>query len=149
MIGWLCEAYPWVKAAHLIVVIFWLAGLFMLPRFLVYHQEAALGTSEDKAWVDRERRLIRIILQPAMVAVWALGFALVLNIGASGETWFRIKFLIVVLLTVYQFWMVAYAAKLARGIRSVSGKRLRLLNEVPGVVTIAVVILAIVKPTLT
>ena len=146
MIGWLGEAYPWVKAAHLIVVIFWMAGLFMLPRFLVYHQEAVLGSSEDRAWVSREQRLIRIILQPAMVAAWALGLALVLNIGASSESWFRIKFVIVVLLTVYQFWMVNYAAKLARGTRTVSGRRLRLLNEVPGVVTIAVVILAIVKP---
>jgi putative membrane protein len=145
-IGWLGPAYPWVKAAHLIFVIFWMAGLFMLPRFLVYHQEAVAGTTEDRTWVHREERLITIILNPAMVAVWALGLALVLNIGAQGEHWFQLKFLLVILLSGYQGWMVAYSRKLAAGKRTASGKTLRLLNEVPGIAAIVIVILVIVKP---
>ena len=146
MIGYLGAAYPWVKAAHLIFVIFWMAGLFMLPRFLVYHQEAVVASPEDALWAHREARLVSIIMNPAMVAVWALGLALVINIGAAGETWFRIKFLIVLALTVYQLWMVRYSRALAQGRRTASGRTLRLMNEVPGVAAIAIVILVIVRP---
>ena len=67
MIGWLGLAYPWVKAAHLIFVIFWMAGLFMLPRYLVYHQEALARPDEAGVWVERETKLRRIILTPAMI----------------------------------------------------------------------------------
>ena len=138
--------YPWIKAAHLIFVIFWMAGLFMLPRFLVYHQEAALGSTDDKLWAHREARLISIIMNPSMVAVWALGLALVVNIGASGEWWFRGKFLVVVGLTAFHMWMAGCARKLAAGQRTASGRTLRLLNEIPSLATIAIVILVIVRP---
>jgi protoporphyrinogen IX oxidase len=145
-IGWLGAAYLWVKAAHVIFVIFWMAGLFMLPRFLVYHQEAGPGSPEAKVWAHREARLIAIILNPSMVAVWAIGLALVLNLGAAAETWFQIKFGIVVGLTFYQVWMIRYARSLAEGQRTASGKTLRLLNEIPSLATIGIVILAIVRP---
>jgi protoporphyrinogen IX oxidase len=140
------SAYLWVKAAHVVFVIFWMAGLFMLPRFLVYHQEAAPGSADEKLWAHREARLIAIIMNPAMVAVWALGLALVINIGASGEGWFRGKFLVVIGLTVFHMWMVNYARKLAAGQRTASGRTLRLLNEIPSLATIAIVILVIVRP---
>lgn len=144
--GWLGNAYLWIKAAHVVFVIFWMAGLFMLPRFLVYHQEAAPGSADEKLWTHREARLIAIILNPAMVAVWAFGLALVVNIGASGEWWFRLKFLFVVGLTAYHMWMVGYARKLALGQRTASGRTLRLLNEIPSLATIVIVILVIVRP---
>ncbi|SFP56520.1 CopD family protein [Sphingomonas rubra] len=152
MIGWLGAAYDWVKAAHLIFVIFWMAGLFMLPRYLVYHQEALAAGSDAEArtWIDREGKLRRIILTPAMIAVWALGLALAVNIGlldgAGGLGWLHLKLLIVFLLSGYHGWMVGYARKLAAGRPTLSGKRLRLLNEVPAFATIAIVILVIVKP---
>ncbi len=145
-IGWLGEAYPYIKAAHLIFVVFWMAGLFMLPRFLVYHQEAVAGTTEDKQWVHREERLIAIIMRPATVTVWALGLALALNIGAASEHWFQLKFALVVGLTLYQEWMVRYSRGLAAGARTASGKTLRLLNEVPGIAAIFIIVLVIVKP---
>ena len=63
-VGWLGAAYPWVKAAHVTFVIFWMAGLFLLPRFYVYHQEAAVGSPEDRAWIEREARVRSIILDP-------------------------------------------------------------------------------------
>lgn len=152
MIGWLGGAYDWVKAAHLIVVIFWMAGLFMLPRYLVYHQEAlALHRADEAAeWVDREGKLRRIILTPAMIAVWVLGLALAVNIGlldgAGGLGWLHLKLLIVLLLSGYHGWMVGYAKKLAAGRPTLTGKRLRLVNEVPAFATIAIVLLVIVKP---
>jgi protoporphyrinogen IX oxidase len=145
-VGWLGGAYPWIKAAHLIFVIFWMAGLFMLPRFLVYHQEASVGSVEDAIWSERERRLVRIILNPSMIIVWILGLMLTVEIGGFSQGWFYVKLLMVVILTAYHGWMAAYSRNLARGIRSVSGKTLRLINEVPGVATAIIVILVIVKP---
>ena len=68
--------YLWLKAGHIIFVIFWMAGLFMLPRYFVYHQEAETGSAEAAAWVGRERKLLRIILLPSIVAVWIFGIAL-------------------------------------------------------------------------
>ena len=142
----LATTYLWLKAGHLIFVIFWMAGLFMLPRFFVYHQEAAEGSPEAALWVERERRLIRIILNPAMIVVWVLGLLLASAIGAWDQGWFHAKLLLVLLLSAYHGVMAGYARKLARGERKWSGKRLRLLNEVPGIATAIIVILVIVKP---
>ena len=146
MIGWLGAAYPWVKAAHIIFVIFWMAGLFMLPRFLVYHQETPAGSPERDAWAVRERKLIAIILNPSMVAVWALGLALALNLGVAGEPWFQLKFALVVLLSGFQGWMTRYAGKLQSGATLISNRSLRMANEIPGIVVILIVILVIVRP---
>lgn len=146
MIGFLGSAYPWVKAAHLIFVIFWIAGLFMLPRFYAYHQEAAPGSPEWKQWSEREARLIGIILKPAIVMVWAFGLALVVNLGVAGERWFQAKFALVVLLSFYHGWMAAYARRLAEGRDLVSARTMRLLNEVPGLATALIVVLVIVRP---
>ena len=138
--------YPSLKAAHVIFVIFWIAGLFMLPRFFVYHHESAPGSDEDRKWVEREARIRKIILAPAAVLVWALGIALATLLGAWGEGWLHAKLLFVVLLTGYHHWASGYAKRLARGERRLSNKALRMLNEVPGVATAAIVVLVIVKP---
>lgn len=145
-VGFLGNAYPWVKAAHILFVIFWMAGLFMLPRFYAYHQESPRGSDEWHRWADREARLIRIIMNPAMVAVWALGLALVVNLGVAREGWFIAKFLVVIVLSAYHGWMSGYQAKLASGIGMVSNKTMRLLNEVPGLAAVAIVVLVIVRP---
>ena len=81
MTGYLGDLYLWAKAAHLIFVIYWIAGLFLLPRYYIYHQEAGVGTAEAERWVDREGKLRRIILTPSMIIVWVLGIALALNWG--------------------------------------------------------------------
>lgn len=138
--------YLWLKSAHLIFVIFWMAGLFMLPRFFVYHQESAEGSEEAAKWVERERRLMKIILNPSMILVWVLGLLLAYRSGAFQDGWFHAKFLIVLLLSGYHGWMAGYAKKLARGERSLDGKKLRLLNEVPGVAAAIIVILVVIKP---
>jgi len=145
-IGFLGSAYPWVKAAHLTFVIFWIAGLFLLPRFYVYHHATAPGSAEDRAWVDRERRTRSIILGPAMVIVWVLGLALAFHIGAWNEGWFHAKLLFVILLSGFQGWLGAYGRKLARGDRPLENKTLRIMNEIPGIMTAIIVVLVIVKP---
>lgn len=146
MIGWLGSAYLWLKAGHLIFVIFWMAGLFMLPRFFVYHQEAEPGSEEEKRWVSREARLLKIILNPSMIIVWVFGLALALDVGAFQQGWFHVKLLVVVALSGYHGWMSGYARKLATGGPRLEGKTMRLLNEVPGAAAAIIVIMAIVKP---
>jgi putative membrane protein len=146
--------YDWIKAAHVIFVIFWIAGLFMLPRFYVYHQEVAPGSAEEARWVEREHKLRTIILTPAMILVWLFGLLLAwLGPDRSADQyswfsygWLHAKLLFVFLLSGYHGYMIGYGKKLARGARPTSGKALRIMNEVPGVATVLIVILVIVKP---
>ena len=138
--------YIWLKSAHIIFVIFWMAGLFMLPRFFVYHQESAVGSEEAAKWVDRESKLIKIILNPSIIIIWVVGLFLAWHIGAMAEGWFHAKLLFVLGLSGYHGWIVGYAKKLARGERKLTGKQLRLLNEVPGIAAAIIVILVVAKP---
>jgi putative membrane protein len=144
--GWLGLAYPWVKAAHVTFVIFWMAGLFLLPRLYVYHQETAVGSPEDRAWIEREARVRSIILTPAMVVVWILGLMLAFNIDAWHQGWFMAKFAFVILLSAYQGWLAVYGKKLARGERPLSNRAVRMINEVPGIAAAIIVVLVIVRP---
>ena len=148
--GFLGATSDWVKAAHVIFVIFWMAGLFMLPRYLVYHQEGMGDPAEAARWIDRENKLRHIILTPAMIVVWVLGVLLALNAGIAdgvpGLGWLHAKLLLVVLLSGYHGWAVGYARKLARGQTGVSNKALRMMNEIPALATALIVVLVIVKP---
>ncbi len=118
----------------------------MLPRFFVYHHQCATGSPEDAQWIEREQRLIKIILNPSLILVWILGLALAFSLGSFSQPWFHAKLLLVLILSGYHGWSVGYARKLARGLRPLSEKTLRLLNEVPGVATALIVILVIAKP---
>ncbi len=138
--------YLWLKSAHIIFVIFWMAGLFMMPRFFVYHQECAAGSDEDSKWIERESKLRKIILNPSLIITWVLGLLLAYNIGGFSDGWFHAKLLVVLLLTGYHGWMIGYGKKLARGERTMTDKALRLANEVPGITAAIIVILVIIKP---
>ena len=138
--------YFWLKAGHIIFVIFWMAGLFMLPRYYVYHQEAQPGSSEAELWTEREAKLRRIILTPSLVIVWIFGLTLAYSQGWWSAGWFHAKLLLVLLLSGYHGWLIGYGRKLARGERPLSGKALRLINEVPGIAAALIVVLAVVKP---
>ena len=144
MSGFLGAAYPWVLAAHVIFVIFLMASLFMMPRFFVYHHQTVVGSHEDKAWIEREDRLRRIIMNPSLIIVWVLGLALALNVDAFSQGWFHVKLLLVIILSGYHGWASGYSRKLARGQRPLSEKALRLLNEVPGILVSAVVVTVVV-----
>jgi putative membrane protein len=144
--GFLGPAYLWVKAAHVTFVIFWLAGLFLLPRFYVYHHETAVGSPEDRAWIERESRVRSIILTPAMIVVWILGLMLAFNVGAWSQGWFHAKLALVILLSGYQGWLFAYGKKLAGGERPLSNKAVRMINEIPGIAAALIVVLVIVRP---
>ena len=148
--NFLGNAYLWVKAAHVIFVIFWMAGMFMLPRYLVYHQEAVPGSAEAQAWVERETKLRNIILTPSMTLVWVLGISLAVNAGlfsgVGGLGWLHAKLALVVILSGYHGWAVGYAKKLAAGKPTLTGKQLRMLNEIPAILVAFIVLLVIVRP---
>lgn len=150
MTGFLGDAYQWVKAAHLIFVIFWMAGLFMLPRYLVYYQEGLGDAAEEARWAKREGALRRMILTPSLVMVWVLGVALAVNLGllegAMGLGWLHAKLLLVLGLSGYHGWAVGYARKLGAGRAGLDGRRLRMINEVPALAVTLIVILVIVRP---
>jgi len=142
----LSMTYLWLKAGHIVFVIFWMAGLFMLPRYFVYHQEAAPDSPENAVWIDRERKLLKIILWPSLTVAWVLGLLLAWNIGAFTAPWFHAKLGFVLILTAYHVWLAGYAQALARGERRLTGRKLRMLNEVPGVAAALIVILVVLKP---
>ena len=144
----LAVTYTWILAAHLIFVVFWMAGLFMLPRYLVYHQEAlAAGrTDEAASWVEREGKIRSIILTPAMIVVWVLGLTLATVGHHWAEGWLHAKLLFVLILSGYHGWAVGYAKKLAAGKPTLQGKQLRMLNEVPALAVTLIVVLVTVKP---
>jgi putative membrane protein len=150
MSGWLGSAYLWVKAAHVVFMVFWIAGLFMLPRYLVHHQEGLADPAEGPRWVRRSALLRRMILTPSMIAVWLLGVALAANVGlfdgAPGLGWLHAKLVLVIALSAYHGWAVGYSKKLAAGRATMTARSLRLWNEVPALAVALIVILAIVKP---
>ena len=142
----LAVTYFWLKAGHIIFVIFWMAGLFMLPRLFVYHQECDPQSPENAQWIEREAKLIKIILMPSIGVVWVLGLALAFAVDAWGQGWLYAKIALVLGLSGYHGYLRGYARKLAKGERTLSGKQLRLLNEVPGVAAALIVILVVIKP---
>ena len=144
--GFLGVAANWVLAAHVTFVIFWIAGLLLLPRLYIYHHETPVGSAEDRAWIERERKVRNIILTPSMIAVWILGLLLAFNINAFQYGWFSAKLALVIGLTAYQGWLGIYGKRLAAGKRSADQKTLRILNEIPGIATALIVVLVIVRP---
>ena len=146
LVGFLGVTMLWVKAAHVIFVIFLMAGLFMMPRFFVYHHQCAVGSDEDRVWIEREDRLRKIILNPSIILVWILGLMLAFNGDYWREGWFIAKFVLVLALSGYHGWMIGYFKKLKKGERPLTEKQLRLLNEVPGIAAAIIVILVVVRP---
>lgn len=144
----LAGAYLWLLAAHILFVVFWMAGMFILPRYLVHHQEAlAAGRTEEAGlWVEREIKLRRVILTPAMIAVFALGLLLATVGQHWAAPWLHAKLVFVLLLGAYHGWAVGYAKKLAAGRPTISGRSLRLLNEAPALLLAIIVVLVVVKP---
>ncbi|MEZ0496302.1 CopD family protein [Sphingomonas sp. IW22] len=150
MTGMLGAAYPWVKAAHIIFVIFWMAGMFILPRYLVHHQEGLAIPGEPERWIAREDKLRRMILTPAMILVWLLGLLLAANLGlfegGEGLGWLHAKLVLVLALSGYHGWAVGYARKLRTGRANLSARTLRMVNEVPALAAVLIVVLAVVRP---
>lgn len=147
-IGWLAPAYPWVKALHLISVIAWMAGLLYLPRLFVNHYRTAPGSAEEAMLAGMERRLLRAIMNPAMIAVWLFGLTLVLTPGVLDwrAGWWHVKLLCVLAMTGFHHHLSVSRKALERGERRRSERYWRVTNEVPTLLMIIIVIMVIVKP---
>lgn len=141
------ELYLWIKAVHVIAVIAWMAGMLYLPRLFVYHCETQTGSDASERFKVMERKLLRLIINPAMIAVWVLGLAmLAINPALLAEPWMHAKLTFVVLLSgvhgAFAGWMKAFA----RDENTKSQKFFRIMNEVPTLLMIGIVIMVIVRP---
>jgi len=137
--------YPWIKALHVISVISWMAGLLYLPRLFVYHCAVEPGGAQSETFKIMERRLMRAIMNPAMIATWIFG-GLMVWVQDWSQGWLLAKLALVVALTtvhhVFSLWRKAFEADR----NAHTARRFRIANEVPTLIMIAIVILVIVKP---
>jgi putative membrane protein len=138
--------YEWVKAFHIIAVIAWMAGMLYLPRLFVYHCDSDVGSVQSETFKVMERRLLRLIINPAMIATWLLGLWLAWAGGWYRAHWFEAKVVLVLLMSGVHGVLSKYVREFGADRRRKSQKFFRILNEVPTVLLIAIVILAIVKP---
>ncbi len=140
--------YPWVKALHVMAVLSWMAGLFYLPRLFVYHAERVKPESEtDRLFQTMERKLLRIIMRPAMYAAWGFGLVLVLTPGIVdwNDLWPWLKAVSILSMTWFHFWLAARLEDFAKGRNRRSGRHYRLMNEVPTVLMIVIVLSVVLK----
>lgn len=142
-------AYPWIKAFHIVAMVSWMAGLFYLPRLFVYHAERGEKAPElDETLGIMEYKLLKYIMNPAMIATWILGLALAGVPGVVDWTaaWFYMKLACVLGLTGFQGWLTARHRDFAAGRNRFSGRTYRLANEIPTLALIVIAIMVIVRP---
>jgi putative membrane protein len=139
-------AYLWVKAAHVVAVISWMAGMLYLPRLFIYHCDAAPGSETSETFKVMERRLLRVIINPAMVLTWVLGLWLVWQGGWLSSGWLHAKLALVLVLSGVHGYFSASVRKFAADANTVSQRNWRIWNEVPTVLMVVIVILVVVKP---
>jgi protoporphyrinogen IX oxidase len=139
-------AYPWIKALHIISVIAWMAGMLYLPRLYVYHAEVPVGSPQSETFKVMERRLLRVIINPAMTATWIFGLILLIQYEVYTQPWMHVKLVLVVILSAmhgfFSRWRRDFAADRSRR----PARFYRIANEVPALILVLVVILAVVKP---
>jgi putative membrane protein len=138
--------YPWLKALHIIAVIAWMAGMLYLPRLLVYHCAAEPGSKQSETFKIMERRLLRVIINPAMIATWVLGIWLALDGAWYQAGWLQTKVALVLVMSGVHGLLVRWVGDFAADRNQHSEKFYRIINEVPTILMIAIVILVVVKP---
>ena len=148
MLLWLNGAYLWIKALHVIAVIAWMAGMFYLPRLFVYHCETVPGSAESERFKVMERKLLRIIVNPAMAASWIFGLTLSFLpvTDAWAQPWFHAKFALVLALSGVHGLYARWVRDFAQDANTRPAKFYRMWNEAPTLLMIAIVILVIVRP---
>lgn len=144
----LSSIYPWVKAFHIISVIFWMAGMYYLPRLYVYHRESAVGSELSENYKKMEELLLRRIINPAMGAAFLFGTLLLLTPGVIdwSDGWIHVKLALVFIMAGYHGFLSRWRKAFARDERPYTSRTLRMMNEIPPVLTIFIVIMVIVRP---
>jgi len=138
--------YPWFKAFHVIAVMSWMAGMLYLPRLFVYHCGAEKGSRQSETFKVMERRLLRGIMNPALAASWALGLWMVYDGGWISAHWLHLKLLLVVVLSAIHGMLARWTLDFAADRNRHSERFYRIVNEVPAVLMVGIVILAVIKP---
>jgi putative membrane protein len=138
--------YEWIKALHVIAIISWMAGMLYLPRLFVYHCEAEIGSRQSETFKVMERRLLKAIINPAMIVAWLAGLWLAWQGGWYMAGWFHAKFALALGLSAVHGIFVRRVRDFAHDRNTRSQKYYRIINEVPTIIMIAIVILVIVKP---
>jgi putative membrane protein len=138
--------YLWLKAFHIIAVIAWMAGMLYLPRLFVYHCQAAPGSKESETFKLMEWRLLKLIINPAMIATWVFGLWLAWEGGWFRSGWLHGKLALVIGLSLLHGFFVRWVKNFATDRNPHSQKFYRLINEIPTVLLIVIVILVVVKP---
>ncbi|WP_419760174.1 protoporphyrinogen oxidase HemJ [Acidisoma sp.] len=144
----LIHLYPWVLSFHLISLIAWMAALFYLPRLYVYHCQVAVGSKESERFKVMERRLLKQIMTPAMIATWVFGILLLLTLGHVLWTqgWWYVKLVSVVLLSGFHGATSKWRKDFLNDRNRRPERFYRMANEVPTVLMVVIVIMVIVKP---
>ena len=140
------RAYHWIKALHVIAIISWMAGMLYLPRLFIYHCDAEKGSVQSETFKVMEQRLLRIIINPAMIISWVAGLWLAWQASFYNQGWFLAKFALVLALSAAHGYFSSAVRAFAEDRNDKSPRHWRLVNEVPTVLMIAIVILVIVKP---
>ena len=139
--------YEIIKSLHVLSVISWMVGLLYLPRLFVYHSQSQVGSVQAETFKVMERRLLKAIMTPAMIASFAFGFWLIaLNHGLIFETWFQIKFVTVFLMAGIHGKFSKMRRLLENDVKPQSSKAYRIWNEVPTILMIVIVVMAVAKP---
>jgi protoporphyrinogen IX oxidase len=138
--------YEWLKAFHVIAVIAWMAGMLYLPRLFVYHCEAEPGSQQSETFKVMERRLLRAIVNPAMIATWLLGLGLAYQGGWFAAHWLHAKLALVLALSGIHGLLARWVRDFAADRRPHDQKFYRIINEIPAILMIVIVILVMVKP---
>jgi putative membrane protein len=138
--------YNWIKAFHIIAIIAWMAGMLYLPRLFVYHCQAPAGSPQSETFKLMERRLLKAIINPAMVAAWILGIWLVWSGGWYASAWLQLKLALALMLSGLHGFYVRWVRDFSNDQNRRSQKFYRIINEVPTVLMIAIVLLAVLKP---
>lgn len=142
----LADYIPWFLAFHIIAVITWMAGLLYLPRLFVYHTQTKPGSEGSERFKVMERKLLKGIVNPSMVAVWILGLLLAWLTGAYLDLWLQIKFVLVVILSGMHGLTARYCKDFRDDRNTHSERFYRIFNEIPAVLMVLIVILVVVKP---
>ena len=148
MTDFLSNAYLWTKAFHIVSVISWMAGLFYLPRLFVYHSEQVGQTNQTHSlFCEMERKLFRLIMNPAMISTWIFGLCLVFTPGIVDWTsiWPWAKAVGVIGMTVFHHWLGSQRKSFENGQNNTSGRNFRLMNEVPTIFLILIVFSVVLK----
>jgi len=148
MFDFLANVYPWTTSLHIVSVMSWMAGLFYLPRLMIYHVETKDPDGLlHETFMVMERRLLQAIMTPAMIATWVFGIALVLTPGIVdwGSIWPWVKGVSVIAMTVFHDWLGRRRKDFIAGQNTVTGRQYRMMNEVPTVLMLVIVFSVVLK----